>query len=108
MNILFICSKNKWRSPTAERVYFKNPEISARSAGTSSGARHQVTRRDIEWADTIFVMEDKHVSRLRSDYPSLMKYQSVHVLHIPDDYTYMDPELIALFADLVDPIIHEM
>lgn len=46
-NVLFICSKNQWRSPTAEAVWRKHPQLSVRSAGTSSTARHKITVEDI-------------------------------------------------------------
>lgn len=105
MNILFICSKNQWRSPTAEQIYRNHPDFNARSAGTSSSARHQVTPADLEWADIVIVMEDKHLSRLRADYPSHLKHKASRVLDIPDEYPYMDPGLIAEIQSAVDPII---
>jgi hypothetical protein len=55
-NVLFICSKNQWRSPTAETVWRKHPDLSVRSAGTSSTARRKVSVDDIRWADVIFVI----------------------------------------------------
>jgi predicted protein tyrosine phosphatase len=61
-NILFVCSKNQWRSPTAETLYRKQPGLSVRSAGTSSSARHHVNADDVEWAVIFFVMEDKNLS----------------------------------------------
>lgn len=64
MNALFICSRNQWRSPTAETVFRRYPNVQARSAGTSPNARHTVSIDDIAWADKIFVMEQKHKSRL--------------------------------------------
>ena len=56
MNLLFICSRNQWRSPTAERVFRAYPNVQTRSAGTSPNARHTVSIRDIQWADKILVM----------------------------------------------------
>ena len=105
MHILFICSKNQWRSPTAEQIYRNHPVVEARSAGTSSSARHQVTPADLQWADLIIAMEDKHLSRLRADYPSHLIHKTAHVLDIPDAYQYMDPDLIAEIQSAVDPMI---
>ncbi len=52
MNVLFVCSKNQWRSPTAAAIFKNNAQINARSAGTSATARRVVNARDIRWADT--------------------------------------------------------
>ncbi|ENA29290.1 hypothetical protein HMPREF1487_08507 [Pseudomonas sp. HPB0071] len=101
MNILFICSRNQWRSPTAEAVWRKHPGISVRSAGTSPNARKTVGPSDIRWADVIIVMEQKHKSRLVADFTRLLEHKPIHVLEIPDDYRYMDPELVAILKESV-------
>ena len=101
MNILFICSRNQWRSPTAEAVWRKHPGISVRSAGTSPNARKTVGPADIRWADVIIVMEQKHKSRLVADFTRLLEHKPIHVLEIPDDYRYMDPELVAILKESV-------
>jgi|GEM_PF-168977 predicted protein tyrosine phosphatase/2'-5' RNA ligase len=93
-NVLFICSRNQWRSPTAEQLWRRHPLISARSAGTSPNARHKVSIDDIEWADVILVMEEKHKSRLVAEFSRVLAHKPVHVLDIPDEYKYMDPELV--------------
>ncbi len=97
MNVLFICSRNQWRSPTAEAVWRTLPGMSVRSAGTSPKAKRSVTAGDIQWADVIFVMEPKHQQRLRSEFRQLLTYKRVEVLNIPDDYKFMDPELVEIF-----------
>ncbi len=94
LNILFICSRNQWRSPTAERIWRNYPGLSVCSAGTSANARHPVNEADLRRADVIFVMEEKHKSRLVAAYPRLLEHQTIHVLDIPDDYKFMDPELV--------------
>ncbi|ESA36118.1 low molecular weight phosphotyrosine protein phosphatase [Leptolyngbya sp. Heron Island J] len=96
MNILFICSRNQWRSPTAEKVWSKHPAISVRSAGTSPKARKTVSAKDIQWADTIFAMEQKHKDRLKDKFTHLLSHKSIHVLDIPDKYQFMEPELVEL------------
>ncbi|MCJ8272544.1 MAG: phosphotyrosine protein phosphatase [Psychrosphaera sp.] len=100
-NILFICSKNQWRSPTGETVWRTHPELSVRSAGTSPRARKTVGPADINWADVIFVMESKHKSRLKALFNQLIEHQTIHVLDIPDDYQYMDAELVEILTDMV-------
>lgn len=108
INVLFICSRNQWRSPTAERVYDSKPGISVRSAGTSKSAKHTVSAQDIRWADVICVMEDVHRDRLRAAHPDLMQQTDVHVLHIEDVYHPMDPDLIAEIRAAVDPILERL
>lgn len=93
-NLLFVCSRNRWRSPTAERVFSRDPDLAVRSAGTSSSARRRVGQADIDWADVIFVMESKHRAQLRAQFGRSMHGKTLHVLDIPDDYGFMDAELI--------------
>ena len=100
-NILFICSKNQWRSPTAETIWRKHPELSVRSAGTSSTARRKVSVDDIQWADVIFVMEEKHKARLMADFGATVARKPLHVLDIPDEYKYMDPDLVEQLREAV-------
>lgn len=94
LNLLFICSRNQWRSPTGEEVWRKRPGFNARSAGTSPNARKTVGAADIRWADQIFVMEKKHRNKLMAEFSRLLEHKPIHVLDIPDEYHYMDPELV--------------
>ena len=100
-NVLFICSRNQWRSPTAETVWRKHPEISVRSAGTSPNARKTVGPAEVRWADVIIVMEQKHKNRLVAEFTRLLDHKPIHVLEIPDEYKYMDPELVEILEDSV-------
>lgn len=104
-HVLFICSRNQWRSPTAEQVWRKHPSLSVRSAGTSPNARHPVCANDLTWADVILVMEEKHKSRLLAQYRRLLENTPIHVLDIPDDYKFMDPELVDLLRQSVEAIL---
>jgi predicted protein tyrosine phosphatase len=105
LNVLFICSRNQWRSPTGEQVWRRHPRVNARSAGTSAGARRMVSAADLAWADVVLVMEDKHKSRLLAEFRALMLHKPMHVLDIPDDYKYMDPELVELLGDPVADLL---
>ncbi len=96
LNVLFVCSRNRWRGPTAEHVWRRDPRVNVRSAGTSAGARRAVSHADIAWADVIVVMEDKHKRRLLAEHREALAHKRLHVLDIPDDYRYLDPELVAL------------
>jgi predicted protein tyrosine phosphatase len=93
-NVSFICSRNQWRSPTAEQLWRKHPSFNVRSAGTSQSAKKTVSQSEIEWAEVILVMESKHKSRLTSEFGAALAGKTMHVLDIPDEYQYMDPELI--------------
>ncbi len=104
-NVLFICSRNQWRSPTAEQVYRKHPLLAVRSAGTSPNARRKVSPEDIGWASVILVMEEKHKSRLKAEFNRLLEGKVIHVLDIPDDYKYMDPELVEQLEQCVPSVL---
>ncbi len=104
-NLLFICSRNQWRSPTAETIWRKHPDFNAKSAGTSPRARKTVGPADIRWADLIFVMEQKHKNKLKAEFTRMLDHKTVHVLDIPDDYKYMDPELVQELEALVWPYL---
>jgi predicted protein tyrosine phosphatase len=104
-NILFICSRNQWRSPTAEQIWRKHPLLSVRSAGTSPSARRKVSEDDIRWADVVFAMEEKHKSRLAAEFTSLIKNKTIYVLDIPDEYKYMDPELVEQLEQSVGALL---
>lgn len=96
---------NRWRSPTAETMYRKMAGLSVRSAGMARGAKKTISANDVLWADVIFLMEEKHKTRLRSQYRDAVRGKALHVLDIPDDYEYMNPELIDLIRDKVEPLI---
>ena len=92
--LLFVCSRNKLRSLTAEKLYEGFPVYQVRSAGTQPGARIVINEGHIGWADFIFVMERSHRSRLRQKFPVALEGKRVITLHIPDEYEFMQPELI--------------
>jgi predicted protein tyrosine phosphatase len=93
-NLLFICSKNQWRSPTAELLFKGHQLHNARSAGTSDKARIKLNQKLIDWADVVFVMEYKHRDIIKQQF-SIRHIQLV-VLNIEDDYHFNDPELVEI------------
>lgn len=105
-NVLFVCSRNQWRSPTAEQVWRRHPQLNVRSGGTSPNARHTVSVDDIRWADVVIVMEQKHKSRLVAEFTRLLDNKPIHVLDIPDEYKYMDPELVELLEQSVGSLLN--
>tara|TARA_R110002167_G_scaffold307713_2_gene512309 strand:+ start:518 stop:868 length:351 start_codon:yes stop_codon:yes gene_type:complete len=105
LKVLFVCSKNQWRSPTAEAIYRDDARISVRSRGTAHAAVQSIRADDLNWANIVFVMENKHRTRLRADFSDETQRIAIHVLDIPDEYRFMDPELQQLIQSAVDPII---
>ncbi len=105
LRLLFVCSRNQWRSPTAEAIWRKDPRVEVRSAGTSPRARRRVSAADLRWADLILVMEDKHEDRLRADFGALLARKAVQVLDIPDEFKYMDPALVEQLRASVEPLL---
>ena len=96
VHLLFICSRNKWRSRTAEELYQNFAGYAAKSAGTEPGSRQRVTEGLLGWADLIFVMEAKHRDYLRDKFSETLTGKHVICLRIPDDFQFNDPELIDL------------
>lgn len=92
--LLFVCSRNKLRSLTAEKIFHGIPGFQVRSAGTQPEARIVVTEGHIGWADVIFVMEKSHLNKLRQKFGDALEGKQVITLHIPDEYQFMQPELI--------------
>ena len=104
--LLFGCSRNRKRSLTAEKLLEGTPGFEVRSAGTQPGARIVVTEGHVGWADIVFVMEKSRLAKLRVRFPDALESKRVIVLHIPDDYEFMQPELLdelrARLAEHVD------
>ena len=101
--VLFVCGKNKWRSPTAEQVFADHPGIECLSAGLSNDAPTVVSIELVEWADVIFVMEPVHRKKLAARFRDVLAHARVVCLNIPDNYREMDPELIELLERRVPP-----
>jgi len=108
LNILFVCGMNQWRSPTAERVYRHDSRVSVRSAGVSAKARHVLSEDDLNWADIVLAMEHKHLSRIQEQFRSRSGMPPMACLEIPDDYTFMDGELIELIRSGTEFHIHAL
>jgi predicted protein tyrosine phosphatase len=99
--VLFVCSQNKLRSPTAEQVFANRPGFEVTSAGTDPRADTPVSPEVLEWADLIFVMERTHRTKLSSRFRAHLKNKKIICLGIPDEYDFMDPDLIQLLKSKV-------
>ena len=96
--VLFICSQNRLRSPTAEQLFSNWPGIETSSAGLNNDAENPVTPELLEWAEVIFVMEKAHRSKLSAHFKPHLKNARVVCLDIPDQYGFMEPALIELLV----------
>jgi predicted protein tyrosine phosphatase len=85
--LLFVCSQNRLRSPTAEQVFSLREDVETASAGLNHDAEVRLSAEWVEWANLIFVMEKTHLSKLRSRFKRQLRGdQRVICLDIPDDY----------------------
>jgi predicted protein tyrosine phosphatase len=95
-HFLFVCSQNKLRSPTAEQIFSEVEGIEVASAGTNNDAETPLDGGAIDWADVIFVMEKAHRNKVQKRFRSRLGGKRVVCLDIPDDYAFMDPDLVRL------------
>ena len=50
-------------------------------------------------------MEEKHKARLSAGFSELLARKPIHVLDIPDEYNYVDPELVEMLEQSVKSIL---
>lgn len=105
LNVLFVCSQNKLRSPTAEQLFADWPGIETASAGLNHDAEVPLGPELVQWAGLIVVMENRHREKLRKRFKAQLREQQIVCLNIPDDYDFMDPELIQLLRQKVPPFL---
>lgn len=101
MNLLFVCSENRLRSPTGEEVFNTFENVNAIGCGTNSDAETPVSGDLIEWANIIFVMEKTHRNKVSKKFKGLLKGKKLVCLDIPDNYERMDPDLVRLLKSKV-------
>lgn len=101
--VLFLCQFNRCRSATAERLFCKRPDLDVRSAGTSEDALVQVNQRMLDWADVIFTMDPQQHRALARMFPEHPSLKRLVCLDIPDDFGFLDPELVKLLKERVPP-----
>lgn len=97
-NVLFVCSQNRLRSPTAEQVFATRRDLEVMSAGTNNDADNPLTAELVTWADVIVVMEKTHRTKVQTRFRSGLNGKRMICLDIPDDYACMDPALITLLT----------
>lgn len=99
--VLFVCSQDRLRSPTAEQVFSRRQDLEVDSAGTNHDAENPLTAELVAWADVIFVMEKADRSKLQRRFRAVLGGRRVVCLDIPDDCAFMQPELIQLLETKV-------
>ena len=102
LRVLFVCSLNQWRSPTAEAIYRNDARLEVRSAGLRTNATRFLSGADVSWADIIFVMDVEQKAWIQERFRG-QTLPRIHSLDIPDTLVYMDPELQRLLRLAIDP-----
>jgi predicted protein tyrosine phosphatase len=103
--LLFVCSQNRLRSPTAEALFCEYEGLEVDSAGLAREAEIPLCSEAIAWADIIFVMEKLHRSKLLKKFQPCLKNKRVICLDIPDEYEYMELALVDLLKKKVLPLL---
>lgn len=103
-NILVVCGRNKKRSKTAEYIFKNDQRLNIRSAGLSPQSARKLSENDLRWADMILVMETDQRSKIFEQFPEHRNMQ-IEVLDIPDDYEFMDEELVDMLQDKIDSLL---
>jgi len=101
VKILFVCGRNKRRSPTAERVFRNDRRMLVRAVGLGETSPRRVTASDVAWADLILPMERKNAVRLKAMFREIDPFPEIVILDIHDDYTFMDKTLVEILKETV-------
>jgi len=100
-NILVVCGRNKKRSRTAEYIFKNDDRFNIRSAGLSPKSDRKISEKDLNWADLVLVMETGQRAKVRELYKHL-ELPEIEILNIPDDYEFMDEELVSILTDRIN------
>jgi predicted protein tyrosine phosphatase len=101
-NILFVCSANVNRSPSAELWFtIRNPENKYESAGSCRAAcrihgGNYVSEEQLQWADRIICMEERNRKEIESSH---IVSDKIEVAGIPDVFGFLSIPLIFAIID---------
>ena len=104
--MLFICTANHDRSPTAEIMYQRHPGLEAKSTGILKPEKK--IREGLSWADVIVVMEDVHEKYIREHLAQELADKPVFVLGIEDRYRFMEDELTGLIEERMEAVLQSI
>lgn len=108
MHVLFLCTANRDRSPTAAQEFAAWPGITVASAGLDAAAVRPVDAAMLHAADLVFVMEARHRDALQRRFPTSLAGRRVVVLGIPDIYVRGQPELVAVLRAKIAPVLQAL
>ena len=106
MYVLFLCSRNRLRSPTAEHLFVDWPGVQTASAGLADDAETPLSADMLEGCDLVCVMERRHRALLMRRFAAHLRGVRVVCLDIADHYAYMAPALIDLLNRRVPPLLN--
>lgn len=96
LKILFVCTVNRMRSATAHEIFNNDNRFDVKSAGTDISATTVISRELLDWANSIIAMEKHHRNYIREKYPDIYNNKKNVCLYVPDEYDFMDKELISI------------
>ena len=106
-NILFVCTVNRMRSATAHEIYKTDPRFNVNSAGTDKSANQVITQELLDWSETVIVMEKYHRNVIRKQFPKVYETKKIVCLYIPDEYDFMQKELITILKNRFEVVIQK-
>ncbi|TGE10303.1 low molecular weight protein tyrosine phosphatase family protein [Hymenobacter fodinae] len=104
LKLLFVCTINRMRSATAQKLYQEDPRFEVKSAGTAASALQVLSTELLDWADTVIVMEKGHRNFIRKHFPLVYQQKRIVCLYIPDEYDFMQPTLQYLLREKVEDV----
>lgn len=104
MKLLFVCTVNRMRSATADKIYTEDERFEVKSAGTDKSANTVISLDMLNWADSIIVMEKHHRNYIRKYFPEIYKNKKIVCLYIPDEYDFMQAELIRILRFKIEDV----
>ncbi len=100
--VLFVCSMGILRSATGSRIY--GHKHNTRSAGTHPEALTVLTWLQLLWADEIVFVNKENFDQADKDFDLGELMAKIKVLHIPDQYEHMHPEIIKAYHEQYEPL----
>ena len=104
-NVLVVCGRNKRRSRTAEYIFKNDSRFNIRSVGLSFQSERKITEKDLTWSNSILVMEKNQKNKIREIY-NFLELPKIEVLDIPDEFDYLDPELVEILTTKINLHLH--
>jgi len=105
MKLLFICTLNLQRSPTAEKIF--KDKYETKSAGVGEYAKKPLTKELLEWADIILVMEEWQREIIGEKFPKEYLKKKIINLDIPDIYLFENSELCRILREKLDEYLDD-